>query len=193
MTLTLTEYNATTAYSKDALVKVSRGLPARLFVAAQASTGKDPLTTGAEWWIPVAAGPPGADGKDGAPGKDGTIGKDGAPGKDGKEGPPGTPATNLVSGKEVTTPEYTLAATDVGVAVDCNSNGLQTVSLPPDVLPVGAVGEVCRVGPGALTVLAASGVTVIPARASFTAREVGSTIGWRCRAPNVFVLSGDYE
>jgi hypothetical protein len=99
----------------------------------------------------------------------------------------------LIQIRTVTT-STTLQMSDCGECVRVNSGSAQTVTLPPDsgvALPVGAYGEIRRVGAGTLTLVAGSGVTIeketdLP----LTLRIQGSSTTWHKTAANTFYVAG---
>jgi hypothetical protein len=71
------------------------------------------------------------------------------------------------------TTSYTLALTDNGDVVAMNNSAAAVVTVPPNSIapfPIGAVVYICRVGTGAVTLAAGSGVT-LTRTGSFTANE----------------------
>lgn len=86
---------------------------------------------------------------------------------------------------------YTLALADAETCVEGTSASAQTFTLPPNVFAVGDTGEVFQDGAGQITIAAGGGVTLRSDGAKVKTAAQYSTIGWRCRAINEFVLSGD--
>jgi hypothetical protein len=96
---------------------------------------------------------------------------------------------STVTARTITT-AYTLVAGDAGTVVESTAATAVAVTVPATTFAVGAVIEICRVGSGALTVVAASGVTFTPSGTA-TARAQGSSVFLRQRATNSWIVSGD--
>jgi hypothetical protein len=99
-----------------------------------------------------------------------------------------------VSQNTVTT-SYILVLVDAGGVVEVNSTSNLTVTVPPNsdaAFPIGTLIEVLRYGTGTVTLIAGTGVTLLPpAGAPLTARVRYSPIALRKRATDEWVVSGD--
>lgn len=93
------------------------------------------------------------------------------------------------------TASYTLALSDAGKVVEMNSASATTVTVQPGsvvAFPVGTVLEVFRYGAGAVTLVAGSGVALIPpVGAPLTARVQYSSVTLRKRGTDEWVVGGD--
>jgi hypothetical protein len=90
--------------------------------------------------------------------------------------------------------DYTLDLGDIGGAVDVNSAGAHTITVPADddlPFPVGTVIEVNRMGRGAVTIVAADGVTIRSRDGLRSIADQGSSVWLRKRAADDWVLTGD--
>lgn len=93
----------------------------------------------------------------------------------------------------VKTASYTLALVDAGTIVAMDVATANTVTIPANAavaFPIGTVIEGYRKGAGVTSTVAAAGVTIVP-NTALKAREVGSTWGYRKRATDEWVISGD--
>lgn len=92
------------------------------------------------------------------------------------------------------TVDYTLAFSDIGMAVEINSASSKALTVPPEAtvnFPIGTVIEVARIGAGAVTVTAGAGVTLRSPGAVLTLRAQYSTASVRKRASDEWIVSGD--
>jgi hypothetical protein len=106
---------------------------------------------------------------------------------------------NSIPANTQTGTTYTLALTDIGLAVEMNNAGAMTLTVPPNssvAFPIGTVIDIVRIGAGTLTIAQGAGVT-LPNKieaAGTTNRTVTAQYGvarLRKRATDQWVLSGD--
>ena len=92
---------------------------------------------------------------------------------------------------------YTLALTDANnTLVSFGNASAITVTIPPNVFPVGAVVNVIQDGAGQVTFSQGSGVTINSAGATATAPKLRATYSSGsiiCEASNVFYVIGDIQ
>ena len=89
---------------------------------------------------------------------------------------------------------YTLTLSDAGEAVEITSASATTLTVPPNAsvaFPVGTVIEVARLGAGAVTVAAGSGVTLQSADGDLGLRVQYSVLSLRKRATDTWLVAGD--
>jgi hypothetical protein len=89
---------------------------------------------------------------------------------------------------------YTLVLADAGVAVEVTNAGSTNVTVPPNssvAFPIGTVVEVARLGTGAVTLVAGSGVTLLSPGGLLGLRAQYSTVSIRKRATDSWVVAGD--
>ncbi|GAA1915361.1 hypothetical protein GCM10009775_04820 [Microbacterium aoyamense] len=102
-------------------------------------------------------------------------------------------AAKLVT-ESAQTANYTLVLADGGNAVSMSNASARTITVPPNstaAFPVGTVIELLRLGSGAVTVVAGSGVTIRTAGGLLALRAQYSAASIRKRATNEWVLVGD--
>lgn len=93
----------------------------------------------------------------------------------------------------VKTASYTLALTDAGSAVEFDTAGAVTLTVPANssvAFPVGTIIEVAQIGAGQVTIAGETGVTLRTA-SSLTTRVQYSVAGIRKRATDEWIVSGD--
>lgn len=95
------------------------------------------------------------------------------------------------SAPNVVTTNYTLIASDANGVVESNSSSAIVVTVPPSVLVVGDVIEICRIGTGTLTLSPGAGVTLRSQSGALSVGHQYSSASLRCRATNDFVIVGD--
>lgn len=133
----------------------------------------------------------GATGSTGATGPAGPTGATGAQGEQGIQGVPGEVATAIAKNSQ--SGSYTLVLADAGKIVEISSGSSSNVTIPPNssvAFPVNTVLYVCRMGAGAVALVAGAGVTLRYA-SSLTARAQYSTLMLRKRATDEWVIGGD--
>jgi hypothetical protein len=89
---------------------------------------------------------------------------------------------------------YTLVLTDAAKAIELTNAGSTTITVPPNssvAFPVGTVIEVNRLGAGALTLGAGSGVTLLSPGSLLGLRAQYSTASIRKSATDTWVVAGD--
>jgi hypothetical protein len=82
----------------------------------------------------------------------------------------------------------------INSVVEFEGSGDRTLTVRPDSTydaPIGTVVNICRLGTGAVTIVADSGVTILTAAPALTLRAQYSECTLRKRAANTWVLSGD--
>lgn len=91
------------------------------------------------------------------------------------------------------TTSFTLALSDAGSVVEVDSASAATVTVPTDAtvpFPINTVLEVCWIGAGTVTIVAASGVTINPTGPWAISGRYRS-ISLRKRAANQWIIGGD--
>ena len=94
------------------------------------------------------------------------------------------------------TASYTLVLADAGKAVEITASGATNVTIPNNssiAFPVGTVIEVAQLGAGAVTLVAASGVTLQAADGFLRTRVQYSVASLRKRTTNTWLVVGDLE
>lgn len=89
---------------------------------------------------------------------------------------------------------YTFALADAGTCVEGTSASAQTFTIPQHTtvaFPVGTVMEIFQFGSGQITIVGASGVTLLSDGGKVATAAQYATISLRQRAINVWVLAGD--
>lgn len=106
----------------------------------------------------------------------------------------GVPLNGLIPKVAVTTPTYTLAATDIGKVIEVNTTVPCTVTVPlfaTTPIAVDAIVEIIQIGTGSVQVVGAAGVTVNSPSSLFTIAGRYSVAGLRHAATNQWYLSGN--
>lgn len=94
------------------------------------------------------------------------------------------------------TASYTLVLSDAGKAVEITSASATNVTIPNNssvAYPIGTVIEVAQLGAGAVTLVAASGVTLQAANGLLRTRVQYSAASLRKRTTNTWLVVGDLE
>jgi len=138
--------------------------------------------------INAARGQTGPIGVTGPTGVTGPEGPTGITGPTGPSGPIGTFAVAQTV-KTIGT-SYTLIAGDAGVALICTANAPITITIPLDVLSVGAYIDIVQLGNGQLLFTAAASVT-LNATPGFRSRARYSVASLLQYATNQWILAGD--
>ncbi len=92
------------------------------------------------------------------------------------------------------TASYTLTLADAGRAVEINTSGGSTLTIPTNTsvaFPIGTVIEITQIGAGSITIAPASGVTLQSAGGLLETRVQYSTASIRKRATNTWLVVGD--
>ena len=138
--------------------------------------------------INAARGQTGPAGATGPTGVTGPTGPTGVTGPTGPSGPTGTFA--IAQTVKTIGTSYTLVAGDAGVALICNANAAITITIPLDVLSVGAYIDIAQLGNGQLLFTAAASVT-LNATPGFRSRARYSVASLLQYATNQWILAGD--
>jgi hypothetical protein len=137
--------------------------------------------------VAAARGQTGPTGPSGPIGVTGPTGPSGV-GETGPTGPTGTFAVAQTI-KNLTS-SYTLISTDAGIALICSANVAMTVTIPQNVLAVGAYLDIVQIGAGQISFTAASGVT-LNATPGFRTRARYSVVSLLQYGTNAWILAGD--
>lgn len=91
-----------------------------------------------------------------------------------------------------TSATYTLVAEDQGRVVEMDRTSVQTVTVPLNVLPIGATLLIRRIGTGSVTIAAAASVTIVKkASVSLSISEQWGQVVLHQRALNEWHLTGE--